>query len=605
MALRIPSLPSLIRPRWQRVPITALLIFGLSTLVVMAIGGVLLVTLGAATRNTIGLLEDKSRLILMTVVDRTRQFLDPAEAQADFLARLIETGQLDPDDPEELFGALRVALAANPQGAAAVYLDADGWMIAVERGAEEPQLEITDWRISESGVAAMSEASLQERRGAFWGPPLFAEGPGTTVLNLRRPVWRGERFMGLIASSITIQELSRFLISLESEIGQNAFILYGRDRVLAHQSLEDHVPEIDDEHPLPTLEEVGDPVLAQIWREGYQDRALVAGSGHADEIGGQDYIFLYRELGAFGEPPWIVGSYFAEEDIGSQFIRLVRAAAVGVAGLVMALLFAILLGRKVGRPIGELAEAAAAVRALDLDHLPVLRRSRLREIDQANMAFNAMAGALRVFQLYVPKKLVQTLIRRRTAGVRSESREVTILFTDIWGFTGRVENLSAEDTAAFLNHHFGLVTRCIEAEDGMVDKYIGDAVMALWNAVEDQPDHALRALRAAAAIAEALHADNRGSEVPVRIRIGLHTGQVVVGNIGAPARMNFTVVGDAVNIAERLQALGRTLCSHDEVAILVSADTATQLPRTEGLQPLGAHVLRGREEAVEIFRLAV
>ena len=93
---------------------------------------------------------------------------------------------------------------------------------------------------------------------------------------------------------------------------------------------------------------------------------------------------------------------------------------------------------------------------------------------------------------------MQSLISRGVAAsLASENREVTVLFTDIVGFTARTETLSAEQTAAFLNHHFGLLTGCIEAEDGMVDKFIGDALMALWNAIDDQADHAARAVRAA------------------------------------------------------------------------------------------------------------
>jgi adenylate cyclase len=182
---------------------------------------------------------------------------------------------------------------------------------------------------------------------------------------------------------------------------------------------------------------------------------------------------------------------------------------------------------------------------------------------------------------------------------------VTVLFTDVVGFTGRTANLSAEETADFLNHHLGVLTGCIEAENGMVDKFIGDAVMALWNAIEEQPDHAARAARAARAIAAALRRDNAARELPVRVRIGLHSGAVVLGNIGTATRMNYTVVGDTVNIAQRIEDLARDLLPDAEVAVLLSATTAGALPPEFAVTSLGWHRLRGRDDPIEIFALEV
>jgi adenylate cyclase len=237
--------------------------------------------------------------------------------------------------------------------------------------------------------------------------------------------------------------------------------------------------------------------------------------------------------------------------------------------------------------------------------VPRLPRSRFRELDEAQRAFNAMLAALQAFALYVPQRLVLRLIARGDlAALLSESREVSVLFTDIVDFTGRTERLGASETAAFLNHHFGLLTACIEAEQGTVDKYIGDAVMALWGAVEDQPDHALRAVRAASAIAAALRADNRSQTRPVRLRIGIHSGTVVVGNIGTASRMNYTVVGDPVNVAQRLEKLAGELVPELEVAIVISGETARRLPPDIRLRPLGRHRLRGRDAPAEVLTVA-
>jgi adenylate cyclase len=588
-------------------PIVAYLVFGVSALVILSVGAVLLVTLSIATRNTFELLEDKSRLLITSVVQQVRLFLEPSQAQVEALARLIETGRLDPADPERLFEALQAALAASPHVRSVVFLDPSGWVMAAIRSDRVPAPEVADWRLDAAGRKVVEDALARRQAEPYWGAPVYLKDPGVTVVNLRRSVIVRGQVRGVLASTVTIKALSEFITGLETELGQNAFVLYDRDLVLAHNTLAFDFPDLGVRRPLPRVTEIGDPVLFEIWHEGWQDRRLeIAASGHWHRIGNDQYYFLYRNLEPPMDPRWLVGSYFPAAAVDVQLERLLLASALGLLGLVAAAVAAVLLGRRVSRPIAELAAAASAIRTLDLDDLAPLRRSRLREIDQAAIAFNAMVRALRVFAAYVPKQIVQSLISRGIAvSLASQSRETTVLFTDVVGFTERTTSWSAEQTAEFLNHHLGVLTGCIEAEGGMVDKFIGDAVMALWNAIDDQPDHATRAARAALAIAVAIREDNRGREVPVRVRIGLHSGPVVVGNIGTATRMNYTVVGDTVNVAQRLEVLAKELRPDAEVAILLSATTAAALPQGLAVTSLGWHQLRGRDDPTEIFALEV
>ena len=182
------------------------------------------------------------------------------------------------------------------------------------------------------------------------------------------------------------------------------------------------------------------------------------------------------------------------------------------------------------------------------------------------------------------------------------------MFTDIVGFTAMSSAMSGEDTAEFLNDHFEMVGAAVEAEGGTIDKFIGDALMAFWNAPEDQPDHAVRACRAALVIREALETENvrrrKQGLPPVRLRIGIHTGEVVVGNIGAPGRVNYTIVGDAVNVANRIEQLGRERTgSSGTVAILVSADTMKRASGSITGSEIGTRTLRGLDSDITIFEL--
>ncbi len=588
-------------------PIVTYLVFGVSALVILAVGGVLLVTLSIATRNTFELLEDKGRLLITGIARELQLFLEPAAAEVEAVARLIESGRLDPADPEQLFRALEAGLAASPQVSAMVYFDPSGWLMAARQGGQVPTPDIADWHREPAGRRTIEQALARRQRTAYWGAPVYVKNQRITLVNLQRTLLVDGKARGVLVSTITMPALSAFMTSIETELGQNAFILYDRDFVLAHSTLALGFPGLGPKRPLPRVTEIGDPVLFGIWSQGWQDRRLQGEvSGHWNRVGDTRYLFLYQSLAPPLDPRWLVGSYFSVAAVDLQLERLLLALGLGLLGLVAAGFAALWLGRRVSLPVTQLAAAATAIRTLDLDDLAPLRRSRLREIDQAAIAFNAMLRALRVFATYVPKPIVQSLISRGIAvSLASQHREVTVLFTDIVDFTGRTANLSAEQTAEFLNHHLRLVTAGIEAEAGMVDKFIGDGVMALWNAIDAQADHAARAARAAHAIAAAIQRDNRARELPVRIRIGLHSGPVVVGNIGTAARMNYTVVGDTVNVAQRLEAMAKELRPEAEVAILLGATTARALPADPRLTSLGWHRLRGRDAPTEIFELQV
>jgi class 3 adenylate cyclase len=596
--------PRSVGQRFGRLSITAYLSLGIGALMFVAVASVLAITLYANWRNTTELLRDKSRLLLGSLIESTESYLDPAAAQAEFVAALIERGEVGPDREDELLGTLRSALAATPQVHALAYFARDGRQAIAARHEGHIRLGIDRWDGDAQVGEVMAKTAARGPTPGYWGPPVYVAASGGTVLNRRRPVFRDGALLGIVIAVVRVAELSAFLAKLETELGQNAFILYDRDYVLAHRALEFDFPGLSAARPLPRVREVGDPVLFGIWRDGWQERDLIAGNGHWNEVAGRDYVYLYAPLTDYADAPWLVGSYFAEADVAGPFVRLAQAAAAGLFGLVLAVVSAFLFGRVLRGPVNRLGAAASAVRLVDLDRVPTLPRSRFRELDDAARAFNAMVAGLKAFALYVPQKLVLALIARGDVGaLPSESREVTVLFTDIVGFTARTEQLGAQATAAFLNDHFGLVASCIEAEGGIVDKYIGDAVMALWGAVEPQPDHAVRAVRSAGAIAAALHADNAGRAQTVRMRIGVHTGPVVVGNIGSPTRMNYTVVGDTVNVAQRLEALAKVLLPDAGVAILVSASTAAALPADVELRSLGSHRLRGMAGTIEIFSL--
>ena len=262
-----------------------------------------------------------------------------------------------------------------------------------------------------------------------------------------------------------------------------------------------------------------DPVLASLWRNSRPaDSFTITGRNRTNaevvEIGDDNHLFLLRSLEGYGAQPWTVGINYRLDEVGVEIERLWTTALVGLGILLVSVGTALWIGRAISRQIGRLAAAASSVSALDFKGAPTLPDSRFRELANAADAFNAMVAGLRWFETYVPKGLVLRLIQRDASdktggGIGSEERQVTVMFTDIRGFSALAEDLGAAETAALLNSHFSLLSACIEAEGGTVDKFIGDAVMAFWGAPEVQQDHAARALRAAREIAAAIRGRQR------------------------------------------------------------------------------------------------
>jgi len=602
-----PEAARQLRSSW-RIPIAFLLGLSIGALVLVAASTVLVISLWSGVQSTVHLLQQQAVISVDTVQERLEDHLAPAQEQLYFINDLIVSGRLDPRDDRRMEDVLTGALAATPQVDGIVFIDLSLHMRGVMRSGGGAYWVDEDQSLNPDFQLMTDPQTVRESKG--WGELAWSTGLDVPVQILRQPVVVGGELVGMLGAGASVLDLSRFVRSVETEFGSHVFIMRGRGQVLAHASFADGIDGLSADKPVPLIGEVGDPVLAQIWStdavpvEGLEGDGLFA---RELSFNGEIWYFVYRKLDTYGPEPWYVGSYFRGSDLEEEFDRLEDAAIAGVIVVVLAIVAAFLIGRRIAGPVHRLAISAQHIGELEFDQVETLAPSRMRELDEAAGAFNLMLGGLKWFENYVPRKLVRRLMHETNSTLLSEEREVTLMFTDIVGFTTLAEHLPAGETAAFLNHHFATITACVEAEGGTVDKYIGDAVMAFWGAPEYQADHAARACRAAQTIASAISADNdarrRGGEQAVRVRIGLHTGLAVVGNIGAPDRVNYTVVGDTVNTCQRIEALGKMVQTDDDVVILMSGATRSVLDGAVASESVGRHALKGRSGEIEVFRL--
>lgn len=281
---------------------------------------------------------------------------------------------------------------------------------------------------------------------------------------------------------------------------------------------------------------------------------------------------------------------------GSDHLLLAIVASVGV-GLALSHELSVLLAEAVSRPIEDVRDAMARVTHGDLTaRVPVMTSDELGELAHD---FNVMARGLEereqmraAFGTYVDKE-VAALILSGQFPEEGVEVDVSIMFCDVRGFTSYAERAPATEVVATLNRLFSVMVPIVDKHGGHVDKFIGDGLLAVFGAPEVYPDHADRAVAAACEIVRA----TAGADTGLSVAAGVNTGRVVAGSIGGAGRLNFSVIGDAVNVAARVEAATRD--TGDDV--LITAATAAMLQGEVALVSRGSMPLKGKAEPLEVF----
>jgi adenylate cyclase len=582
--------------------------FGLLMAVGMAL--VLYLSVKANFQNTFSLLNDKAILIIQSMERQVRGHLDQVEDAAVALKGLFDDGKILPEPNERTLADLSAAAAANGRISVIVIRDLEGNAFGVFK-AENGKL----WPFKEAADAPGRTPDilpkLEPSSRPVWGP-LVTHATGVYA-NVTVPLVRDGQTIAYLTAATSLTSIGEAVKSLDEGPDSTTFVLTSDGQVLVHS----------DQHLLITgsapvkapparLEEFGDPVLSGIATgERYPTFQRAADLG-IEVLGikaaGQEFILMRVPVSGYSPEPWIIGQYFRATSVSREIQRVSGSAFVGGGVIVIGVLIAVWLGRRVARPLRLLAAQSEHVGRLALDEVSPLPRSRVKEVDQVALAFNAMVIGLKAMNTYVPRSLFRKLMRLGIdRAAQAREAELSILFTDIMGFTSLSESLTATETAEMLNEHFAILVAAVEAEGGTVDKFIGDGMMAFWGAPDEREDHALAAARTAQKIGQAIleHNERRRAQglTPVKMRVGLHSGPVVVGNVGALDRWNYTIVGDAVNVCERLQSLGREFAGEEDVIILLSNATVCQLPEDACVERVGHQQLRGRSGDVEVWKL--
>ncbi len=432
--------------------------------------------------------------------------------------------------------------------------------------------------------------------------PYLAFSIGAPVITVSAPL-RG-KVAGVLAADLKLDTFSDFVQAQRPGEHGIVLIFNSTGSLIAHPNFAQFVVHAMT-HPsqprLPNINEINSGVVAAVLRRS-DGRDHYEGDIRDDH--GRDYLFRLTRF-TLGEQYNASILLLASQEDFAQDVRrlqvtgLILATIAGAAFIPLVWMF----GSGMSRSLKSItAEAVKLQKLVAPDASPAA--SRIKEIHELGSAMALAQRAIWSFARFVPKEIVRGLIDNSiSTELGGDREEITVIFTDVRDFTAIAESADPDILMHQTSRYFSVLTEAFLAEAGTVDKFIGDAVMVFWNAPNPQPDHVERACRAALAGRAACEKLNAQFETeglkPFFTRFGIHVGEAVVGNLGSTERMNYTALGNTVNLAARLEGLNKQFGT----AILVSENVYLRVQHSFQFRALELVLAKGMTKETRVFEL--
>jgi class 3 adenylate cyclase len=433
--------------------------------------------------------------------------------------------------------------------------------------------------------------------------PSINPDTGFPIISLRIPFFRGVEFLGCASANITVDVLSRFLDKHRTSARSTTLVAdRNNGKIIAFPDKQKGVRIENGVLKIATLADIEDPQV----REAHRQHARTGADSFVFQspTNGEDLIAAYANFpGGFGQS-WQVITLTPIDDFVGTLKATNRLMMVVIIILTMVELFFIYFASsRLSRPVENVSRQLQAIESLNFD-TPARPPSNIQEIARLESAASLLRTSLKSFSSFVPLDVVRQLIKSGiplTLGV--EPRFLTVFFSDLENFSSHSESLAPAALLVQISTYLEEVSGAISEEGGTVDKFIGDGVMAFWNAPVQRPDHVLRACAGALRAARRMERVNDAWETEgrprIRIRIGLNCATVLIGNVGSSTRLSYTALGDGVNVAARLEGInklfGTTICISDSIYDQVQSEIL--------VRPLKRVQVKGRKTTFMIYEL--
>lgn len=411
-----------------------------------------------------------------------------------------------------------------------------------------------------------------------------------------------DEFIGFVGANITFDILARYLATHKTSPNSITFIMDHSGQIIAHPDPASGVQTVQLKLVLANVADLADQATA------------LAGQAHlasdADRLSfsvpatGEDYIAVFSRFPPSFQKPWEVAIVLPVDDFVGGLKQTNRNLAILIVALIFVeVLLIAIAAKRIAKPIERVSQEMQELQSLQFSPADA-PRSMIAEIFHLQQAANLMSNSLRSFAAFVPIGIVRQLVNTgRPLTISGESRFLTIFFSDLEDFSTVSERLSPEELVRQASSYFEVVVGALTQESATIDKFIGDSVMAFWGAPVEVSDQVYRAcvgaLRAAHRVGRLNLEWARDGRPQMRVRIGLHCADVVVGNVGSSERLSYTVMGDGVNVASRLEGINKifqtTICISDSVYNAVADRIIAR--------PIQFASVKGRESKVMVYEL--
>jgi adenylate cyclase len=559
---------------------------------------------------------------LATLVgEKTDGFLIPVERAALLSGELTESAGADPAHFDEMEQRWYSLLTTNPDLFYIQYGDRDGnfqmltrradGSLATQRILRRGSAPDVSWRERDPGNrqvrSTRSVADDYDPRvrpwyrgaidsdGVFWTPVYIHAAERRPVITAARRVRANGLVVGVTSVTLSLEQLSSFVGQLRIAKHGRAFIADREGHLIAGSQGAQVRSEGGMAH-LPFIEESGSPELVALSRlPAWQREPSSRSDTLRFNVQGRGFLGVIRPLRLNREADWLVAVLVPEQDFLATIERGLHYNIL-VSGVITILLVGVglLLARAVGaslaRVVGETEQLQRLIFA------GMMPSSHFVEIEQIFRTYDRLKEGLRAFEKYVPMRLVRMLLEGEAVPrLGGRVGTVTVLFSDVRDFTAMAERMTPEEVAELLGEYFQCLSDVISDLGGTVDKFIGDGVMAFWNAPRAVHDHEVGAVRAALRCVAAIESLPRASRLFTRF--GLHTSEVMIGNFGARDRFAYTLLGDGVNLAARLEGANKEY----DTQILVSEATAERAKGEILCRHIDRIAVKGRSLATNVF----
>lgn len=425
----------------------------------------------------------------------------------------------------------------------------------------------------------------------------------------------GGNLLGVVCIDIGILDLSLYLGNISTTAHSRLFIYDNDNQIIAKPMKADDPIDIllnvypgadgSNTYNMKNVDDPADPIIAEAFK--YSINRENPDDIYSFKLNNKNYFCKVDSISLDSDLSMNIGMVIPDEDImGNVYRNNKTVLIISICVILVAIIISIVISSLISRPMKTLSDEMNNISTLDIEEEDEDIDSGIKEIDTMVYSFQGMKQGLLNFKKYVPSDLVAMLIKNnQNAEIGGKRQTLTLMFSDIENFTGITEKTSPEEMVNRLYVYFSLLAHTITDNKGTIDKYIGDSIMAFWGA----PIEIDVKLHAKLACLSALICQMQGNNLSAtwkregkpafRTRFGIHTGEVVVGNMGSDERINYTVLGDNVNLASRLEGLNK----YYGTEIIVSSTTHNLVKDEFEFRVLDKITVKGKTQPIFIYEL--